>query len=64
MNLNNNKSWFFSVCAFVMLFAGSSFLFIGDSVAQGDRVPFSALSDADIEMILAVKEEMRDARDQ
>ena len=63
MNLNNNKSWFFSVFAFVTLFAGSSFLFIGDSVARDDQVQFSTLSDADIEMILAVKEEMRDARD-
>ena len=64
MNLNNNKSWFFSVFAFVMLFAGSSFLFIGDSVAQGEQIKFSTLSDADIEMILAVKEEMREARKQ
>jgi len=64
MNLNNNKSWLFSVFAFVTLFAGSSFLFIGNSEAQGDQVPFSSLSDADVEMILAVKEEMREARHQ
>ena len=64
MSLNNNKSWLFSIFAFVTLFAGSSFLFIGDSVAQDDQVPFSTLSDADIEMILAVKEEMREARKQ
>ncbi|PCJ85029.1 MAG: hypothetical protein COA54_12210 [Thiotrichaceae bacterium] len=64
MSLNNNKSWLFSIFAFVTFFAGSSFLFIGDSVAQDDQVPFSTLSDADFEMILAVKEEMREARDQ
>ena len=63
MSLDNNKSWLFSIFAFVTLFAGSSFLFIGDSVAQANQVQFSTLSDADIEMILAVKEEMREARD-
>jgi len=69
MDLNNNKSWLFSVIAFVSLFAGSSFLFIGNSVAQGDQaqlsplLQFSTLSDADVETILAVKEEMRAARD-
>ncbi|HHJ36176.1 MAG TPA: hypothetical protein ENJ87_10470 [Gammaproteobacteria bacterium] len=62
MNLQNNMGWLFSVFAFVTLFAGGSFVFIGDNASQSEQVPFSMLSEADVDMILAVKEEMNVAR--
>lgn len=57
--LKQNKSWLFSVFAFVLLFAGGSVVFMEDSVAQPELVEFSNLTDADVDMILAVKAEMK-----
>ena len=63
MNLyNNNLSWFFSIFAFVALFAGGSFLFDNNSSLQTELIQFSDLSDADVDVILAVKARMHDAK--
>ena len=64
MNLyNNNLSWFFSIFAFVVLFAGGSFLIDNNNSAQTELIQFSDLSDADVDVILAVKARMHDAKD-
>ena len=63
MNLyNNNLIWFFSIFAFVALFAGGSFLFDNNSSLQTELIQFSDLSDADVDVILAVKARMHDAK--
>lgn len=65
MNLyNDNLSWFLSICAFVALFAGGSFLFDNNTSLQKELIQFSDLSDADVDVILAVKARMHDAKDQ
>ena len=61
---NNNISWFFSIFAFVALITGGSFLFDKNSFAQKELIQFSDLSDADVDVILAVKARMHDAKDQ
>jgi len=62
MTCNQNKSWFLGIVAFVALFAGSSLFLSSDLGAQPSAIQFSSLSDADIDMILAVKAEMQAAR--
>ena len=61
---NNNISWFFSIFAFVALITGGSFLFDKNSFAQKELIQFSDLSDADVDVILAVKARMHDVKDQ
>lgn len=61
MALNQNKGWFLGICAFVALFAGSSFL-TNELSDQPGAMQFSGLTDADIDMILAVKAEMQAAK--
>ena len=61
---NNNLSWFFSIFTFVTLFAGGSFLFDSNNTLQTELIQFSDLSDADVDVILAVKARMHDAKDQ
>lgn len=62
MNLFQNTTWFLGVFTFVALFTGSSLLFSGELNDQPGMIQFSNLSDSDIEMIIAVKEEMRAAQ--
>ena len=62
MNLNQNIGWFMGIFAFVALFAGSSSFLANDANAQSAAIQFSNLSDADIDMILSVKAEMRAAK--
>ena len=57
-------SWFLSIFAFVALFTGGSFLFDNDRSAQTELIQFSDLSDADVDMILAVKARMYDSKNQ
>jgi len=65
MNIyNNNISWFFSIFAFVALFTGGSVLFDSERSAQTELIQFSDLSDADVDVILAVKARMHDAKNQ
>jgi hypothetical protein len=59
MSMHQDKNWLLGIVAFVALFTGSTMLFSGELNDQPESIQFSALSDADINMILAVKEEMR-----
>ena len=61
---NNNISWFFSIFAFVALITGGSFFIDKNSFAQKELIQFSDLSDADVDVILAVKARMHDVKDQ
>jgi len=61
MILNQNTGWFLGIFAFVALFAGSSFL-TNELTKQPGAMQFSNLTDADIDMILVVKAEMRAAK--
>ncbi len=62
MSLHNNNRWFLSIIATVALFAGGSFMVSGESYTDEKMIAFSDLSDAEIDMILAVKAEMQAAR--
>ncbi len=62
MNLPQNKGWFFGVFAFVALFTGSSMMLNSNLDEQPGLIQFSDLSDSDVDMILAVKAEMREAK--
>ena len=59
MNLSQNTSWFLGIVAFVALFTGSSMLVNNDSSDQQSMIPFSDLSNADIDRIIAVKAKMQ-----
>ena len=61
MNLSQNTSWFIGIFAFVALFTVSSMLTI-DMNDQPGMNQFSDLTDSDIDMILAVKAEMQEAK--
>ena len=61
MNLSQNTSWFIGIFAFVALFTGSSML-TSDMNDQPGMNQFSDLTDSDIDMILAVKTEMQEAK--
>ena len=62
MNLFQNKGWFLGIFTFVALFTGSTMLFSSELNDQPGMIQFSDLSDSDVEMILAVKAEMRAAK--
>ena len=64
MNLHNNKSWLFSILATVALFTSGSIYFSNDNVTVSEMIQFSDLSDADVDVILAVKARMHDAKEQ
>lgn len=64
MNLHNNKSWLFSIFATVALFTSGSIYFSNDNVSVSEMIQFSDLSDADVDVILAVKARMHNAKDQ
>ena len=64
MNLHNDKSWLFSILATVALFTSGSIYFSNDNVKVSEMIQFSDLSDADVDVILAVKARMHDAKDQ
>lgn len=64
MNLHNDKSWLFSILATVALFTSGSIYFSNDNVKVSEIIQFSDLSDADVDVILAVKARMHDAKDQ
>ena len=64
MNLHNDKSWLFSIFATVALFTSGSIYFSNDNVTVSEMIQFSDLSDADVDVILAVKARMHDAKEQ
>jgi hypothetical protein len=64
MNLHNDKSWLFSILATVALFTSGSIYFSNDNVKVSEIIQFSDLSDADVDVILAIKARMHDAKDQ
>jgi hypothetical protein len=64
MNSHNDKSWLFSILATVALFTSGSIYFSNDNVKVSEMIQFSDLSDADVDVILAVKARMHDAKDQ
>lgn len=57
-----NMSWYLGIIAFVALFTGSSMMLTNDLDEPSANSQFSVLSDADIDMILAVKAEMQSAK--
>ncbi len=61
MSTSKNKGWFVGIFAFVALFTGSSMIFSSEMDEQPSYIQFSNLSDSDLDMILAVKAEMRAA---
>ena len=61
---NNNTSWFFSILAFVALVTAGSFFLDNKYSAKAELIQFSDLSDADVNVILAVKARMQDAKHQ
>ena len=62
MNLNQNRSWFLGIFAFVALFAGSSLFLTNELGDQPGAIQFSGLTDADIDMIMSVKAKMQAAK--
>ena len=62
MNLFQNQGWFLGIFTFVALFTGSTVLFSGELNDQPGMIQLSDLTDTDIEMILAVKAEMQEAK--
>lgn len=61
MNLQNNLSWFFSIFIFVSLFVGGSYLYGDDTYTDMETIQFSQLSNADMDLIISIKDEMREA---
>jgi len=63
MNLFHNKSWFFNLLVMVSLTVTTSYFVVNNNFsAESERVQFVNLTDADIDMILAVKAEMQEAK--
>ncbi len=62
MNLFHNTGWFLGIFAFVALFTGSSMLFTNNLNDKPGLIQFSDLTDSDIDLILAVKAEMQEAK--
>jgi len=59
MNLFQHKNGLFSVLAIFSIMLASSYLFTDESNARESvMISFTNLSDADVDMILAVKAEM------
>ncbi len=61
MNIQNNITWLFGIFAVVALFSGSSFIY-SEKTNKSEMIQFADLSDADINLILAVKAKMDTAR--
>jgi hypothetical protein len=63
MNLHLYKNWFFSMFTIVTLTTAAGYGFTNDSYSmESGAVQFSKLTDADIDLILAVKAEMYAAK--
>ena len=63
MNLFHNKSWFFNLLVIVSLTVTTSYFVVNNNFsAESEPVQFVNLTDADIDMILAVKAEMQEAK--
>ena len=61
MNLLKHKNHFYTVLATLGLFIGSA-LFVNAYSNESEMIAFNDLTDADINVILAVKAEMEAAR--
>jgi predicted double-glycine peptidase len=63
MNLLQGKNAFFNFLAIAVITIGAAYVITSDGFsAKVEQVRFSELSDADIDMILAVKNEMHEAQ--
>ena len=63
MTLLPNRNWVLGVFAVVSLLAGADYLLmLNNESNEPQPVQFSQLTDADIDLILAVKEEMYAAK--
>lgn len=60
--LHQNRHWLFGIFTFVMLFTGTSLMLEYKAPSQSGLANFSALTDADLDLITAVKAEMRASR--
>ena len=56
------KNWLLSIFAVVTLFVGSGAYYSSQYASDSEMVRFTDLSDADIDMIIAVKAEMQLAK--
>jgi len=62
MHFSQYKNWFLSIVAVVTLSLGSTMYYSGAFTNDSETVRFTDLSDADIDMIMAVKAEMQLAK--
>ena len=62
MYLSHYKDWLLSMVAVVVLAAGSAAFYSMQAANDSEMVRFTDLSDADIDMIMAVKAEMQLAK--
>ena len=62
MYLSQYKNWFLSITAVVTLLLGSTIYYSSAFSSDSETMRFTDLSDADIDMILAVKAEMQLAK--
>jgi len=62
MSLHNNLSWAMGIFAFVVLFAGGSYVHGSGAAPEFELVPFSELTNDDVGLIISVKAEMQAAR--
>jgi hypothetical protein len=58
-----DKNVLFGALAFLTVTLAAVLFTTQDAIGDADQVPFSKLTDADIDMIMAVKEEMAAARE-
>ena len=62
MYFSQYKNWFLSITAVVTLLLGSTIYYSSAFSSDSETMRFTDLSDADIDMILAVKAEMQLAK--
>ena len=62
MHYSQYKNWLLSIAAVVTLSLGSAMYYSGAFSSDSETVRFTDLSDADIDMIMAVKAEMQLAK--
>ena len=58
-----DKNVIIGFIAFVTMTLGAMLITTQDAIGDADQVPFSKLTDSDIDMIIAIKEEMAAARE-
>jgi hypothetical protein len=62
MYLHQSRSWFFSIVAIVTLSVSGGYFYTSNYSTGSQMIQFTDLSDSDIDMMLAVKAEMSEAK--